>query len=197
VSPAAAAAAAGATTAPKPTAPGTAVAGDLIPDAGSLGWRSKALTASPEWKSGFQRGIIKNYEDMWSGSTANWAAVAPGVKLSTFKIVVGRLQNLSGLERPQIAAAFPTDLQRAIDEEVGTKGTVIVNAQVAVVAAVDDDKQGHAIVVEIIFRDPQGKILAKLHHRTEGRDFDGAVEDMVTELTEFVVDNPAPAVKKK
>jgi hypothetical protein len=197
VSPAAAAAAAGAATAPKPPAPGTAAAGDLIPDAGSLGWRSRALTASSEWKTGFQRGIIRNYEDMWSGSTANWAAVAPGVKLSTFKIVVGRLLNLSGLDRPQIDAAFPVGLQKSIDEEVGTKGKVIANAQVAVVAAVDDDKQGHAIVVEIIFRDPQGTILAKLHHRTEGRDFDGAVEDMVTELTEFAADNPAPAVKKK
>jgi hypothetical protein len=197
VSPAAAAAAAGAATAPKPPPPGTAAAGDLIPDAGSLGWRSKALTASPEWKSGFQRGIIKNYEDMYSGSTANWAAVAPGVKLSTFKIVVGRLQNLSGLDRPQIAAAFPAGLQKSVDDEVGMKGTVIVNAQIAVVAAVDDDKQGHAVVVEVIFRDPQGKILAKIHHRTEGRDFDGAVEDMVTELTDFVADNPAPVVKKK
>jgi serine/threonine protein kinase len=196
VSPAAAAAAAGAATAPKPPPPGTAAAGDLIPDAGSLGWRSKALTASAEWKSGFQRGIIKNYEDMYSGSPANWAAVAPGVKLSTFKIVVGRLLNLSGLDRPQITAAFPAGLQTSIDGEVGTKGTVIVSAQVAVVAAVDDDKQGRAIVVEVIFRDPQGKILAKLHHRTEGRDFDGAVEDMVTELTDFVVDHPVVSVKK-
>ncbi len=196
VSPAAAAAAAGATTAPKPPAPGTATAGDLIPDAGSLGWRSKALTASAEWKSGFQRGIIKNYEDMYSGSPATWAAVAPGVRLSTFKIMVGRLLNLSGLDRPQITAAFPAGLQSSIDGEVGTKGTVIVNAQIAVVAAVDDDKQGHAIVVEMIFHDPQGKVLAKLHHRTEGRDFDGAVEDMVTELTDFVADHPAPSVKK-
>ncbi len=196
ISPAAAAAAAGATTAPKPLPPGTAAAGDLIPDAGSLGWRSKPLTADAQWKSGFQRGIIKNYEDMWSGSPANWAAVAPGVKLSTSRIVVGRLLNLSGLDRPQITAAFPAGLQTAIDEEVGAKGTVAVNAQVAVVAAVDDDKQGHAIVVEIIFRDPQGKILAKLHHRTEGRDFDGAVEDMVTELTDFVVDHPVVSVKK-
>jgi serine/threonine-protein kinase len=196
VSPAAAAAAAGAATAPKPPAPGTAAASDLIPEAGSLGWRSKALTASTEWKSGFQRGIIKNYEDMYSGSPANWAAIAPGAKLSTFKVVVGRPQNLSGLERPQIDAAFPAGLQTAIDEEVGTKGTVIVNAQIAVVAAVDDDKQGHSIVVEMIFRDPQGKVLAKLHHRTEGRGFDGAVEDMVTELTDFVADHPVPSVKK-
>ncbi len=196
VSPAAAAAAAGAATTPKPPAPGTAAAGDLIPDAGSLGWRSRALTASAEWKSGFQRGIIKNYEDMYSGSPATWAAVAPGVKLSTFKIGVGRLLNLSGLDRPQIAAAFPAGLQTSIDGEVGTKGTVVVNAQIAVVAAVDDDKQGHAIVVEMIFHDPQGKVLAKLHHRTEGRDFDGAVEDMVSELTDFVVDHPVPSVKK-
>jgi hypothetical protein len=71
-----------------------------------------------------------------------------------------------------------------------------VNAQLAVVAAIDDDKQGHSIVVEMIFRDPQGKILAKVHHRTEGRDFDGAVEDMVTELTDFVVDHPVVSVKK-
>jgi serine/threonine-protein kinase len=196
VSPSAAAAAAGTTTAPKPAPPASAMAGDLIPDAGSLGWRSKALTADAEWKSGFQRGIIKNYEDMYSGSPARWAAVAPGVKLSTFKVVVGRLLNLSGLERPQIQAAFPAGLQTSIDEEVGAKGTVIVNAQIAVVAAVDDDKQGHAIVVEMIFRDPQGKVLAKLHHRTEGRDFDGAVEDMVSELTDFVADHPSPAVKK-
>ena len=196
VSPAAAAAAAGATTTPKPPPPGTAAAGDLIPDSGSLGWRSKALTASPEWKSGFQRGIIRNYEDMYSGSPANWAAVAPGVKLSTFKVVVGGLQNLSGLDRPQIQAAFPAGLQTSINEEVGTKGTVIVSAQIAVVAAVDDDKQGHSIVVEMIFRDPQGKILAKLHHRTEGRGFDGAVEDMVTELTDFVADHPVVSVKK-
>ena len=115
VSPAAAAAAAGAATTPKPPAPGTAAAGDLIPDAGSLGWRSRALTASAEWKSGFQRGIIKNYEDMYSGSPANWAAVAPGVKLSTFKIVVGRLLNLSGLDRPQIdggVSGGPSDLHR-------------------------------------------------------------------------------------
>jgi serine/threonine-protein kinase len=197
VSPAAAAAAAGAATAPKPPAPGTAAAGDLIPDAGSLGFRSKALTASTEWKSGFQRGIIKDYEDMYSGSPTNWAAVAPGVKLSTFKIVVGRLQNLSGLDRPQITAAFPAGLQASIDSDVGTKGTVIVNAQFAVVAAVDDDKQGHVIVAEMIFRDPQGKILAKLHHRTDARNFDSAVEDMVSDLTDFVADNPAPSVKKK
>ncbi len=193
VSPAAAAAAAGTT----PAASSPAPAGDLIPDSGSLGWRSKALTASPEWKSGFQRGIIRNYEDMYSGSPANWAAVAPGVKLSTFKVVVGQAQNLSGLDRPQVQAAFPAGLQAAIDEEVGTKGTVIVNAQIAVVAAVDDEKQGHSIVVEMIFRDAQGKVLAKLHHRTEGRDFEGAVEDMVTELTDFVADHPAPSVKKK
>ncbi len=134
---------------------------------------------------------------MYSGSPANWAAIAPGVKLSTFKVVVGRLQNLSGLDRPLMTAAFPAGLQTSIDNEVGTKGTVIVNAQIAVVAAVDDDKQGHAIVVEMIFRDPQGKILAKIHHRTEGRGFDGAVEDMVSDLTDFVTDNPAPSVKKK
>jgi serine/threonine-protein kinase len=193
VSPAAAAAAAAVLT---PAATSPAPAGDLIPDSGSLGWRSKALTAGPEWKSGFQRGIIRNYEDMYSGSPANWAAVAPGVKLSTFKVVVGRLQNLSGLDRPQIQAAFPGGLQVAIDEEVGAKSTAIVNAQIAVVAAVDDDKQGHSIVVEMIFRDALGKTLAKLHHRTEGRDFDGAVEDMVTELTDFVADHPAPSVKK-
>jgi hypothetical protein len=197
VSPAAAAAAAGAATTPKPPAPGTAAAGDLIPDAGSLGFRSKALTASSEWKSGFQRGIIKDYEDMYSGSPANWAAVAPGVKLATFKIVVGRLQNLSGLARPQITAAFPAGLQTSIDKEVGTKGTVVVNAQFAVVAAVDDDKQGHVLVVEMIFRDPQGKILAKLHHGTDARNFDNAVDDMVSDLTDFVAKNPAPSVKKK
>ncbi len=191
VSPAAAAAAA-----PTPAATSPAPTSDLIPDSGSLGWRSKALTAGTEWKSGFQRGIIRNYEDMYSGSAANWAAVAPGVKLSTFKVVVGQPQNLSGLDRPQIQAAFPAGLQTAIDEEVGTKGTVIVNAQIAVVAAVDDDKQGHSIVVEMIFRDAQGKVLAKLHHRTEGRGFDGAVEDMVSELTDFVADHPVVAVKK-
>jgi hypothetical protein len=193
VSPAAAAAAAPTTA--KPPAPSAAPAGDLIPDTGSFGWRSKALTASPEWQSGFQRGIIRNYEDMYSRSPANWAAVAPGAELWTFKVVVGRLQNLSGLDRPQIQAAFPGGLQIAIDEEVGTEGTVVVNAQIAVVAAIDDE-QGHSLVVEMIFRDPQGKVLAKVHHRTEGRDFEGAVEDMVTELTDFVVGHPVIAVKK-
>jgi hypothetical protein len=180
----------------KPPAVESAPAGDAIPDAGSFGWRSKPLTASGEWKTGFQRGIIKNYEDMYSGSPALWAAIAPGVKLSQFKIVVGRVQNLSGLDRPQIQAAFPGGLQTAIDGEVGTKGTVTVNAQLAVIAAADDDKQGRSMVVEMIFRDTQGKILAKLHHRTEGRDFDGTVEDMVAELTDFVVDHPVVSVKK-
>jgi tRNA A-37 threonylcarbamoyl transferase component Bud32 len=195
ISPGAAAAAAG-TTAKPPVAPPASPAGDLIPEMGSLGFRSKPLTTSNEWKAGFQRGIIKNYEDMYSGSPVNWAAIAPGVQLSKCKVVVGRLQNLSGLDRPQIQAAFPGGLQAAIDEEVGTKNTAVANAQIALLSAVDDDKQGHSLVVEMIFRDPQGKLLAKLHHRTEGRDFEGAVEDMVTELTDFVADHPVVSVKK-
>ena len=195
ISPAAAAAAAATTEKPPAAAPLSA-AGDLIPDAGSLGWRSKPLTASDEWKAGFQRGIIRNYEDMYSGSDANWAAIAPGAQLSKFRVVVGKLQNLSGLNRPDIQQAFPAALQASIDEELGTKATATVNAQIAVVAAIDDDDQGHNLVVEMIFRDGQGKVLAKLHHRTEGRDFEGAVEDMVTELTDFIHDHPVPSVKK-
>jgi hypothetical protein len=133
---------------------------------------------------------------MYSGSSGNWAAVAPGVQLSKSKVVVGNLMNLSGLDSPLIQQAFPSGLQTSIDNEVGTKVTGTVNAQIAVIAAVDDDKQGHSLVVEMVFRDAQGRVLAKLHHRTEGRGFDGAVEDMVSDLTDFVTDHPVVAIKK-
>ena len=167
--------------------------GDKIPNAGPLGWRSNPLMSSDEWKGGFKRGIIRNYEDLYSGSPADWAAVAPGEQLKQYKVVLGRLANLSGFDNPKIHQSLQTDFQAALDKAAGAKGTV--NAQLAVIWAAADPEQQQGIAVEMIFKDAQGRVLAKVRHRAEARSFDGAVDDMLEVLTDFVADHPVIKVK--
>jgi serine/threonine-protein kinase len=162
--------------------------GDKIPTSVAFGRRSELLVSSDAWTADFHRGIIQNYEDLHSGGGVDWAAVARGVTLSQYKVVLGKLQNLSSYDSTQIRASLETQLQKDLDGIAGNKG--ILHAQIAIVWASSAPRSPHDVEVEMVFREPRGQVLAKLHHRVSARSAQSLAEDLIAAISDFIQDHP-------
>jgi len=160
---------------------------DSIPGIGRplFGRRSKRLVDSKEYLGGFERGIIKDYGDMWSGGGCDWASVREGVRLTDYAISITPFRNLTDVQDEQLRYWLEERLQGDLDDIAGEAGRVTTeNAIFNVVAG------RHAVVgIEMIFRDSSGQVIAKLRHTLEESSVADAAEDLEEVIADFVEDH--------
>jgi len=160
---------------------------DTIPGVGRplFGRRSKRLVDSEEYRGGFERGVIKDYGDMWSGGGCDWASVRAGVRLTDYAISISPFRNLTDVHDEQLRYWLEERLQGDLDELAGEAGRVTTDN--VIFSAVEGR---HAMVgVEMIFRDSSGQVIAKLRHTMEEGSVADAAEDLEEVIADFVEDH--------
>lgn len=167
--------------------PEVASGDDSIPTSGPFGRRSRNLVKDETYARGFKRGIIRDYSDMWAGTDVDWASVARGVKLSDYAIKVGPFRNLTRYNSPALKRTLEVTLQEEFDGIAGKKGTLLT--QNAIIWASDAEDGQKGLGIEMIFRDPSGKVIAKLRNFVRDYPPDDAAEEMLEQLTDFVEDH--------
>ncbi|MGK2857652.1 MAG: serine/threonine protein kinase [Thermoanaerobaculia bacterium] len=160
---------------------------DSIPSSGPFGRRSRNLVKDETYARGFKRGIIRDYSDMWAGTDVDWASVARGVKLSQYKILVGRFRNLTRYDSPELRKMLEVTLQEEFDGIAGPKGTL--TTQNAIVWASNSEDGQKGLGIEMIFRDSSGQVIAKLRNFVRDYPPEEAAEEMLEQLTDFVEDH--------
>ncbi|MBI2214486.1 MAG: serine/threonine protein kinase [Acidobacteria bacterium] len=163
-------------------------ADDAIATAGPFGRRSRKLVTDETYSRGFKRGIIRNYDDMWAGTDVDWASVARGVKLSQYAIKVGPFRNMTRYNSSALKRTLEVTLQDEFDGIAGSKGTLLT--QNAIIWASDAEDGPTGLGIEMIFRDPSGRVVAKLRNFVRDYPPDDAAEEMLEQLTDFVEDHP-------
>ena len=118
---------------------------------------------------------------MYSGAGVDWAAIRPGVKLSDYKIKVGKFRDLTGNAPPEVYKHLNYTLQEEMDGIAGGAGNL--STQSAIYFATK------GIGIEMIFRDSSGRVVAKMRHLIRGKP-GNAAEEMVEAVTDFVEDHP-------
>jgi len=161
---------------------------DAIPTSGPFGRRSRNLVKDETYTRGFKRGIIRNYDDMWAGTDVDWASVARGVKLSQYKIIVGPFRNLTRFNSPGLRQVLQVQLQEEFDGIAGPKGTL--TTQNAIIWASDSEEGEKGLGIEMIFRNSNGEVVAKLRNFVRDQPPEDAANEMLEQLTDFVEDHP-------
>jgi serine/threonine-protein kinase len=176
------------------TAPAPATGNDTIDSSGKpmFGRRSHLLVESEEYRSGFQRGIIRDYSDLASGHfDANWAAIAPNVRLSNYRVVLSGLRNLTSLQNAAVTSTLGPTLQERLNEiATDHNASSTVSARGAIFWAETSPEKKRGIGVEMIFVDPSGRVIAKVRHTVFDRSIEDAAEGIADALADFVDDGP-------
>jgi hypothetical protein len=155
------------------------------------GGRGKALVDSEEFRSGaFQKGFIGNYGDMVADPNENveWAWVAPGVKLSDHKIRIGSFRNLTSATNPALAKNLEVALQSDINELTEDATGSLLTTEGVIYWAESSQSKKRGVGVEMVFKDPSGRIVAKIRHHAIKRSLEAGAEEVEGNVYDFVKD---------
>ncbi len=161
-----------------------AVASDTIPSSGRplFGRRSKRLVDDTSYPSGFTKGIIRDYSDMWSRGGLDWVALAKGVQLSDYTIRVSKFRNMTRFRDTEMIRYLDDVLQEELDDVA--EGDAILTTENAIFWAQEEPE--YAIGIEMIFRDAGGRVVAKVRHVHFEDSLEDAAQEMVDYIVEFV-----------
>jgi hypothetical protein len=165
--------------------------------------RKKTIVDTKEYKQGeFAKGIIEDYSDMVEGDGVEWVYLAPGVKLSDYTIKITGWKNKSEVGAKSMMNALDESFKEQIDQRLGKgkKGTLLVDGGVYWAERASEGKRwipyaGHhlaqaGIGVELVFRESNGNIVAKIRHSTrEGNRLESAAEEVADDVVKFLEDN--------
>lgn len=149
-----------------------------------FGWRSKKLVDDPSYKSGFRKGIIRDYSDMWSRGGLDWVSVARGVRLADHMIKVSKFRNMTEYSDDAMMRYLDVVLQTELDEVTESGGAL--TTENAIFWAQETPEFG--IGIEMIFRDSSGRVVAKVRHVHFEDSLEDAAQEMVDYIVEFVED---------
>ncbi len=148
----------------------------------------------------YGRGIIEDYSDMEPGEPIEWQWVAPGVNLHDYRIDVGEFQNLSKVNDSRMLETLEDGLSKAFERTAKKgekKGTLTTenavfwaergNSAKRWIPYAGDHLAQAGIGVEMIFKDKNGKVVAKIRHsgREGGQPADAAWE-LLDEIADWV-----------
>ena len=146
------------------------------------------------------RGIIQDYSDMNEDGDIEFAWIAPGTRLSTYRFKAGKFENLSTSVDDDMEAVVQTMLPRALAKAARagdaapelTVDSAIYWAQRANRAKMWIPYAGGHLAqagvgIELVFRDASGKIVAKIRHSgREGDALEAAAEELVDDVAGYV-----------
>lgn len=146
------------------------------------------------------RGIIEDYSDMKEDGDIEWVWVAPGTKLSTYRFNFTKFENLSKsvddemeevvqklLPRSLARATRADDKAPVLDVESAIYWTQRANMAKLWIPYAGGHLAQAGVGVELVFRDPSGRIVAKIRHSgREGTELKAAAEELVDDVTDYV-----------
>ena len=150
-----------------------------------FGRRSKRLVDDSSFKSGFRKGIIRDYSDMWSRGGLDWVSIAKGVELSNYRIKVSPFRNMTQFKDDAMMNYLNVVLQEELDDIAGSDDTL--TTENALFWAQERPK--FAVGIEMIFRDASGRVVAKIRHTHDEDSLEDAAQEMVDYIVEFVEDH--------
>ena len=151
-------------------------------------------------KGDYDKGIIKDYSDMVEGDGVEWVWVAPGIHLDDYRIKVGSFKNMSEVSSHRIADTLEEKLNDRFERTKGSKGTLTTENAIYWAEKSNEGKSwipfagSHlaqaGVGVEMIFRDSNGKVVAKIRHSArEGSDVTDAAEEVASDIGKYISDN--------
>jgi DNA-binding protein Fis len=168
----------------------------LLPAAALCG--SDRLVDNNEYKDkDFHAGIIKDYGDMVKGDGVNWVWVASSGKLGDYKVKVGSITNKSDSHSRSLVDTVKSTFSNYFADVAGPNGTLTAEMCVTEVQQYAPGKAwipfagGHqmqaGIGIEIILRDQNNKVVAKLRHfDRRGMDVKDAVEEVADHMVNYI-----------
>jgi hypothetical protein len=160
------------------------------------------LVDTEEYKEDdFEKGIIEDYSDMVEGDGVEWVYLAPGVKLSDYKLDVGTIKNKSEIGAKSMINALKDALEEGSEHRLsGKKGAL--KAETAIYWA-ERSSEGKrwipyagfhlaqaGIGVEMILRSSSGDVVAKIRTSSrEGDRLEGAAEEVADDILSYMEDN--------
>jgi hypothetical protein len=159
---------------------------------------SDKLIDDNEYKDqNFHKGIIKDYSDMIKGDRVDWVWVNPSEKLGQYKIKVGTISNKSDSHSKSLVDSVKSIFTSMLADIAGTKGTLTAELCITEVQNYAPGKAwipfagGHqmqaGIGIEMILRDQNNKIVAKLRHfDRRGIDVKDAAEEAADHLVNYI-----------
>jgi len=152
-----------------------------------FGRRSRRLVDDESFRSGFTKGIIHDYSDMWSRGGLDWVSLAKGVRLADHDIRVSKFRNMTKFNDAAMMHYLNDVLQTELDD-VTESGSVLSTENALVWAQESPD---YMITIEMIFRDSSGRVVAKIRHTHDEDSLEDAAQEMVDLIVEFVEDQEA------
>lgn len=160
-----------------------------------------ALAAVPEEDLEEQgRGIIQDYRDMKQDGDIEWAWIAPGTKLSSFRFKAGTFENMSTSVDDDMEDVIRDVLPRALAKASrGGEAAAELTVDRAIYWAQRPNRAKlwipyagmhlaqAGVGVELVFRDASGKIVAKIRHSgREGDQLEAAAEELMDDIAGYV-----------
>ena len=153
----------------------------------------------------YGKGIIEDYSDMSEGVDVEWQWVKPGFKIGDYNIDVAEFQNLSDINDNELVESATHQAREAFERlarqrQGDAKGSLATENAIFWAERPSRGKRwipyagAHLAQagcgIEMIFRDSEGNIVAKLRHsgREGGSPAEAAIE-LMDEIFVFVRDN--------
>lgn len=160
-----------------------------------------AAGVDPEELDEYGRGIIEDYSDMEHGDL-EWVWVAPGIRISDYRIDVGEFENLSEAYDGNMMDTLNEGMQKAFGKMSSgdKKGTLSTQNAVYWAERASNAKRwipfagSHVaqagLGVEMVFRDSEGNIVAKVRHSgREGERLSDAAWELIDEIADWAHSN--------
>lgn len=139
-------------------------------------------------RRGWQRGFLPDYGALTRHDSVDWAWIAPGVTLSEYRINVSRFRNATTVEDPEAREYLDVNLQQLLNA-VTTGSAGSLQADGLIWWAAESPARPRGIAIEIIFRGPDGRVLAMLRHLIRENTPADAAQEMADAVQEFVEEN--------
>lgn len=166
------------------------------------GRRDKFVNSREYKDSDFQKGIIEDYSDMVEGDGVEWYYKADGIKLSEYKVKIGKFKNMSEITSKSMIETLEESLPESIERAggKGSSGTLTTENAVYWAERSSAGKKwipyagfhvGQAGVgVEMVFKDSSGKVVAKIRHSgRQGENVEEAAEEIADDIANWLKKN--------
>ena len=163
---------------------------------------AERLVDSADYKDpGFQKGCITDYSDMVSGYDADWAWVKPGVKLSAFAVVLGKVENRADAIRNSQLEELK-GIYKEILEKLKGNGSGALTADICIfdyqpfspgkawIPFVGGHQMQAGIGTEVVVKEKGNSVLAKFRLMSRaGTSLTEATSESASQIKYFITKN--------
>jgi hypothetical protein len=178
------------------------IAAVLLASASGVSAADKLVDSSDYSDKDFNKCIITDYSDMVDGNDIQWVWTDPAVKLSQYKLKVGKVENKSKIRSKSLVTSVKSTFEEtfADRDSNGESGTLTADiciyeaehfsAGKAWIPFVGGHQMQAGMGVEMVLRDGSKKTVAKFRHSArEGAEIDAATQEVANDLLQYLSDH--------